>query len=125
MMKKRLRNYEEKIVEALKKLPNPLEDKKHNLYIYFDNGRARSNESRLEHAADSNHGLTISDIERIPKLIKKGKLRIDKTRQKTFNLYLKRYSYTDRQYIKISLRIEPNYPKEAHLKTIQIVDKVK
>ena len=56
MPKKKSNNYyDQNIIEALKKLPNPIEDKKHNLSIYVNNDQARSNESRFEHIAKSVH----------------------------------------------------------------------
>ena len=37
-------SYEEKLIDALSKLPNPLEDKRHGIVIVFENDRARSNQ---------------------------------------------------------------------------------
>ena len=125
MAKNRKRNYEQNIVIALQKLPNPLEDKNHHLFIYFNNDRARSNETRFEHAANIDHRLTVNDIERIPRLITKSKMRIDKSRRKTYNIYLRRFSYRRNEFIQISVRIEPDNPKAAYLKTIQISYKMK
>ena len=65
MAKRKGLSYEEKLINALRKLPSPLEDKRHNLKIYFDDDRARSNESRFEHIVNQRHGLRPSDIERI------------------------------------------------------------
>lgn len=71
MAKKKGLSYEEKMLNALEKLPNPIIDKKHNLRIYIIDDRVRSNQSRFEHIIESRHGLRPSDIERIPRYIKK------------------------------------------------------
>ena len=62
--------------EALKSLPNPIEDKRHNIDIYFNDDRARSNESRFEHVIEKRHELLPSDIKRIPNNIKKAIFKI-------------------------------------------------
>ena len=41
MAKRKGLSYEEKLINALRKLPSPLEDKRHNLKIYFDDDRVR------------------------------------------------------------------------------------
>ena len=92
MAKRKGLSYEEKLINSLKKLPNPLEDKRHNLKIYFNDDRARSNQSRFEHIIDDRHGLLASDIERIPRYIKQSKLKKDSERKNTFNLFIKRNS---------------------------------
>ena len=119
MAKRRGLTYEEKLINALNKLPNPLEDKKHNLYIYFNDDRVRSNQSRFEHIVDDRHGLLISDIERILKHINQSKLKKDPERKNTFNLFIKRNNFNC-EYIKISLRIEENNPHIAFVKTVFI-----
>ena len=103
MAKRKGLSYEEKITNALKKLPNPLEDKRHNLKIYFNDDRARSNQSRFEHIVDDRHGLLTSDIEKIPRYIKTSKLKKDPERKNTFNLFIKRNN-ANCEYIKISLK---------------------
>ena len=119
MAKRKGLSYEEKLINALRKLPSPLEDKKHNLKIYFDDDRARSNESRFEHIVNQRHGLLASDIERIHRYINFSKLKKDRERKETFNLFIKRNSVTN-EYIKISLKIDNNNPAEAIVKTIFI-----
>ena len=112
-------SYEEKMIEALKKLPNPLEDKKHHLFIYLVNDRARSNQNRFEHIIDQRHGLCCADIERIRKHIKKAVLKKEHGRNDTYNIYLKRSNIGD-EYIKICLKIDPAQPKIATIKTMFI-----
>ena len=111
--------YEQKLIDALEKLPSPLIDKKHNLKIYFVNNRARSNQSRFEHITDLKHGLLASDIERIVRYINSSKLKMDHDRKETYNLFIKRNSFSD-EYIKISLKIEDIRQRTAYVKTIFI-----
>lgn len=119
MAKRKSLSYEEKMINALRKLPSPLIDERHNLKIYFDDNRARSNESRFKHIVNPRHGLLASDIERISRYIKVSKLKKDQERKETFNLFIKRNGFND-EYIKISLRIGNNDPREAVVKTIFI-----
>ena len=75
MKKKKSVSYEQKIIDVLEKLPNPLEDKKHRIFIYFVNDRARSNEKRFEHISLKRHDLLPSDIEKLPRRIKSSVLK--------------------------------------------------
>lgn len=119
MAKRKGLTYEQKLIDALEKLPNPLIDKKHNLKIYFSDDRARSNQSRFEHIIDSRHGLLASDIERILRYINVSKLKMDHERKETFSLFIKRNSFND-EYIKMALKIEDDSPNVAFVKTIFI-----
>ena len=119
MAKHKGQTYEQKLTEALKKLPSPLIDKRHNLKIYFNDDKARSNQSRFEHIIDPRHGLLASDIERIARYINVSKLKMDHERKETFNLFVKRNSFNNK-YIKVSLRITEKEPKIANVKTIFI-----
>lgn len=124
MTKRKGLSYEQKLINALNKLPNPLEDKRHNLMIYFDDNRARSNQSRYEHIVSVKHGLMPRDIQRIPRYIKTCLFKRETGRKDTFNIYIRRNSYTD-EYIKISIEIKPNEPNKAIVKTIFITENVK
>ena len=124
MAKRKGLSYEEKLINALRKLPSPLEDKRHNLKIYFDDDRARSNESRFEHIVNQRHGLRPCDIERISRYIKSCVFKKDLERVGTFNIYIKRNSVS-KEYIKISVKIEPDEPDVALVKTIFITSVIK
>ena len=124
MARKKGLTYEQKMIKALKALPNPIDDKRHNTKIYFINNRARSNETRFDHIIDERHELLPSDIKRIVNKIKTAVFRIDKERAETYNYYIKRNNYSD-EYIKISVKIEADKPKEAIVKTIYITKNVK
>ena len=117
-------SYEEKLINALRKLPSPLEDKRHNLKIYFDNNRARSNESRFEHIVNQRHGLRPGDIDRIPRYIKTCIFKKDLERTETYNIYIKRNSIS-KEYIKIVIKIETKEPDVAIVKTVFITTVVK
>ena len=124
MAKKKGPSYEQKLINALKKLPSPLEDKRHNILIYFDDNRARSNQSRFEHIVSMRHGLKSSDIERIPRYLKTCIFKKEAGRDETYNIYIKRNNYGD-EYIKISIRRDSEEPNKATVKTIFITKNMK
>ena len=124
MAKRKGLTYEQKLINALKKLPNPLEDKRHNLKIYFEDNRARSNQSRFEHIVNDRHGLNAGDIERIPRYLKTCIFKKDSERTETFNIYIKRNGISN-DYIKISVKISPDEPGVAIVKTIFITRIIK
>ena len=117
-------SYEQKLINVLKKLPSPLEDKRHNLVIYFNNDRARSNQSRFEHIVSVKHGLKPGDIERIPRYIKTCIFKRDIERNNTYSIYIKRNSYNE-EYIKLSIEIRSETPNKAVVKTIFITTNIK
>lgn len=124
MAKQKGLSYEQKLINALNKLPNPLEDKRHNISIFFDDNRARSNQSRFEHIVSIRHGLTPRDILRIPRHIKTCIFKKENGRNNTFNIYIKRNSYSE-EYIKISIEVKPEEPNKATVKTIFITENIK
>ena len=124
MAKKKGLTHDQKLINALKKIPNPLEDKRHNLMIYFNDDKARTNQSRFEHIVSFKHSLNASDIERIPRYIKTCLFKRELGRKDTFNIYIKRNGYSD-EYIKISIKIDPDTPNVAIVKTIFITTNVK
>ncbi|MBO6280475.1 MAG: hypothetical protein J6M95_02720 [Bacilli bacterium] len=124
MAKRKGLTYEQKLIDALKKLPNPIIDKRHNLKIYFIDDRARSNQSRFEHIINQRHGLRPSDFERIERNIKKCIFKKDLERAETYNLYIRRNNIRD-EYIKISVKISPDEPDIARVKTIFITRVIK
>lgn len=119
MSKKNKLTHEQKLINALQKLPNPLEDKRHNILIRFVDDKVRSNETRFEHIVLARHELRPNDFKRIVTHIKNAKLKQDGERKGTFNIYIKRNGYNS-EYIKISIQIESNNPHEAIVKTIFI-----
>ena len=124
MAKRKGLTYEQKLIDALEKLPNPLIDKRHNLKIYFIDNRARSNQSRFEHIVNQRHGLRPSDLERVARYIKKCIFKKDIERAETYNIYIRRKNYIE-EYIKICVRIDPAKPEIAFVKTIYITRVVK
>ena len=125
MAKRQITYYDQNLINALKKLPNPIIDEEHNLLIYLDDNRARSNQSRFEHIVGYRHELTIKDIESIPEGIKTPfKYRKDKIRKRTYNYYLKRRGEL-KGLIKVSIVIDNKNERKAKIKTIFITRIVK
>lgn len=112
-------SYETKMINALKALPIPIEDTKHDLLLHFANNRARSNESRYEHILKNSHRLTPKDIKSIPEGIKKSKLKKDKYRKRTFEYILKRNG-NKKEYIRICIVLDKNDSHVAFVKTMFI-----
>ena len=83
--------YDENLIEALKKLPFPIRDEKHNLNIVLLEEDVRKDQNRFEHVSKVHHKLKIRDIESIPESIKKKPILLkDSGREQTYNYYLKR-----------------------------------
>ena len=119
MAKRKGLSYEEKMINALKKLPSPIIDKKHRIRIYFENNRARSNESRFEHISLTRHELHPCDFDKILRRINKSILKKDCERKNTYNLYVKRDNF-GKEYIKVSLELNFSKSNEAYVKTVFI-----
>ena len=113
-----------KMMKAILSLPNPIEDKRHRIFIVFEDNRARSNETRFEHIINERHELKPSDIKRIPKMIKSSILRKDETKTNTYNLYIERNNYK-KEYIKIALDLNFEKSNIAIVKTVFITQKFK
>lgn len=112
------------LIEAIEKWPNPMHDKKHGYYIYVE-GRARSNQTRVEHIIEYGHDLKARDLELVPNGIKNYfKYRKDPIYKDTFNYYVIRGGL-DRGFIKISVQIDHNDHTRAWIKTIFITYKIK
>ncbi len=124
MARKKKLTYEQRMLAELQKLPNPIDDKRHDLSVYFVNERARSNQTRFAHIIEARHELKPNDISLIRKRIKTAVFRKDKERSETFNYYIKRFNYKE-EYIKISVKIEQSKPHLAIVKTIFITKNVK
>lgn len=113
------------LLSAIKKLPNPITDSKHNLKIYIDEGRARSNQTRVEHIIDCSHDLKVRDVESIPDGIQSYfAYKKDPVYKNTFNYYLKRKG-KDRGLIKVSIQIDHKDQNKAWIKTIFIAYHIK
>ena len=124
MPKKKRLTHEQKLINTLRKIPNPIEDKRHGIFIRFVDNKIRSNETRFEHIVLARHELKPNDFKRIVTHIKTATFRQDSDRKETFNIYVKRNNYND-EYIKISLKIKKDNPREAIVKTIFITKNIK
>ena len=112
------------LIKAIEKWPNPICDVKHGHDIYVE-GKARSNQTRLEHIIQYRHNLKVKDIELIPNAISHYfDYKKDPTYKNTYNYYIKRGG-KDKGLIKVSIRISDNDPKHAWVKTIYITYKIK
>lgn len=125
MAKRKIKNYNpQKLIDAINKIPFPIHDKKHNLYIVIK-GMARSNQTRIEHVVEYSHDLKVRDIETITKGINNYFLyKMDPVYKDTYNYYIHRKG-KDKGLIKISIQINKNNRKEAWIKTIYITYNVK
>lgn len=125
MIKRRLINYDQRIIEALKKLPNSIYDARHNFTIYFINNKARSNQDRFEHISRNFHELTVKDIESIPEgLVARAKLKQEKGRKDTYNYYFVR-KRDKTHFVKISVKVIDWVNRIAVVKTIFITGSIK
>ena len=112
------------LIEAIEKWPNPMYDKKHGYYIYVE-GRARSNQTRIEHIVEYGHDLKARDLELIPNGIKNYfEYKKDPVYKDTFNYYIKRGG-EDKGLIKVSIQIDGKERKRAWVKTIFITYRIK
>ena len=113
-----------KLIEAINKWPNPMFDKKHDFYIYVE-GKARSNQSRIEHIVEYSHDLKVRDLELVPEGIKNYfAYKKDPVYKDTYNYYLYRKG-NDKGFIKVSIQIDNHDHKRAWIKTVFITYVVK
>ena len=125
MSKKRNSKYYDKnIIEALQKLPETIEDKKHNLIIYVRNDQARSNETRFEHIAKNAHELKARDIESIPSGIRRYVYFKKSKELKGTYYYLIKRKGEDRGFIQVTVQTTDKTAKKVYIKTIYIVYRV-
>ena len=112
------------LIDAIRKWPSPMYDKKHGYYIYLE-GKARSNQTREEYIVKCNHDLKVRDLESVHQGITNYvEYRKDPVYKNTWNYYIERKGQ-DRGFIKVSIRIDDNNPKHAWIKTIFIAYKIK
>ncbi len=122
--KKPLLHNSSHLIEAIKKWSLPFYDKRHGYYIYVE-GRARSNQTRIEHIVEYGHDLKVRDLELVPSGITNYfAYKKDLTYKNTYNYYIKRKG-EDKGFIKVSIRISDNNPLYAWIKTIFITYKIK
>ena len=124
-MTRKIKRYDPtNLIKAIEKWPNPMYDKRHGYYIYVE-GRARSNQSRVEHIVKRGHDLKVRDLDLVPEGISKYvSYKKDPRYKNTYNYYLKRAG-NDRGFIKVSIRYSKKRPTIAWIKTIFIVYKIK
>lgn len=112
------------LIAVVNSLPNPMIDCKHNLSIFIE-GKARSNQTRVEHIVEYSHDLKVRDIQAIPRGIKEYfAYKKDPTYKNTYNYYIIRKG-KDKGFIKVSIRIDDNNPNRAWVKTIYVTYRIK
>ena len=125
MAKKTNEKYDLKLIEALKKLPTLIEDKRHGFIIQIRDDKARSNETRFQHIAKKMHELKVRDIESIPEGIRNYvKFTTSKELKDTYYYYIKRKG-EDKGFIQVAILLDLNNKKQAYLKTIFIAYRIK
>ena len=125
MRKKKKRLYNpNNLKDAIAKWPKPIHDKKHGYFIYIE-GRARSNQTRVDHIIEYGHDLKVRDLDLVPAGINQYFIyKKDPLYKNTFNYYVKRRG-RDKGFIKISIRVDDYDNKKAWIKTIFITYRIK
>lgn len=113
-----------RLLAEIQKWKLPFFDKKHNHYIFID-GKARSNQTRIEHIIQYGHNLKARDLSLVPRGIETYfDYKKDPVYKNTFNYYIKRGG-TDKGFIKVSIRKSDIDNTKAWIKTIFITYKLK
>ena len=125
MAKKTNGKYDLKLIEALKKLPSIIEDKRHGFVIQIRDDMARSNETRFQHIAKKNHELKVRDIESIPEGIR-CYVRFTKSKEQkdTYYYYIDRKG-EDKGFIQLAIKLKEGESKIYYIKTIFITYRIK
>ena len=125
-MKKRANaKYDQKLIDALKKLPSTIEDKKHGFVIVVRNDQARSNETRFEHIAKKNHELKVRDIELIPEGVKKyAKFSKSLELKDTYYYYILRKG-KDKGFVQLAIKLIEGETNLYYIKTVFISYRIK
>ncbi len=125
MAKKTNGKYDLKLIEALKKLPPLIEDKRHGFVIQIRDDMARSNETRFQHIAKKNHELRVRDIESIPEGIRCYVRFVKSKEQKdTYYYYIDRKG-EDKGFIQLAIKLKEGESKTYYIKTIFITYRIK
>ena len=125
MKKKSDEKYDQKLIDALEKLPPTIEDKKHGFIIVVRNDKARSNETRFEHIAKKNHELKVRDIELIPEGVKKyTKFSKSMELKDTYYYYILRKG-KDKGFVQLAIKLIEGETNLYYIKTIFISYRIK
>ena len=125
MAKKTNGKYDLKLIEALKKLPSQIEDKRHGFIIQIRDDKARSNETRFQHIAKKMHELKVRDIESIPEGIRNYvKFTTSKELKDTYYYYINRKGM-DKGFIQLAIKLKEGEKRNYYVKTIFIAYRIK
>ena len=117
-------NSSNSLIEAIENWSLPFRDTKHGYSIHVL-GRARSNESRVEHIVKNRHNLKVKDLNLVPIGINNYyEYKKDPIYKNTYNYYLMRKG-ADKGFIKISVQVDHKDHTKAWIKTIYITHKIK
>ena len=124
MAKKSSEKYDNRIIEALKRLPPHIEDKRHGFVIEVKDDRSRSNETRFQHIAKKAHLLKVRDIEAIPEGVKNYvKFSKSKELKDTYSYFIKRKG--EKSFIQLTVLVDMYNRKRAFIKTAFITYRIK
>lgn len=116
---------DQNIIEALRKIHSPVYDRKHNLYVYFNDDVVKKGETRFQHIAKAYHELKIRDIECVEKGINNYLyFRKNKELNDGYNYYLRRRGQ-DKGFIQVSIVVDLEDKTKAYVKTIYIAYRIK
>lgn len=116
--------FDQNIINALKNLPQPIFDSKHNITIRLEE-EFRKKENRYEHIAKKYHQIRVKDIECIPNGIKNYvKFKKSPDKKRTFYYFIKRKVH-ERGFICVAIQTDKNNNKTAFIKTVFIVYRIK
>lgn len=124
MAKKKNEKYDQNIIEALRKLPSEIEDKRHNFVIEIKNDKARSNETRFEHIAKKNHELKVRDIEAIPEGIKRYVRFLKSNEMENTYYYFINRKGKNKGFIQVAILVDEDNPNRARIKTVFIAYRI-
>ena len=112
------------LIEAIRKWPNPIIDKKHNYAIYLEE-EARTNQTRIQHIVRQDHNLKVRDLENVPNGINDYfEYKADPVYKNTFNYYITRKG-EDKGFVKVSVEIDNQDKTKARLKTVFVTYEIK
>lgn len=124
MAKKSPEKYNQKIIDALQKLPKYIEDKRHGFVIEVKDDRARSNETRFQHIANYKHELKALDIEAIVEGIKcYVRFAKSKSLKDTYYYYINRKG-EDKGFIQLAIKLIEGQERNYYIKTIFITHRI-
>ena len=111
---------DQNIIEALRKIHSPVYDRKHNLYVYFNDDVVKKGETRFEHIAKRYHELKVRDINCLADGIHRYVMyRKSKEHKDTFYYFINRKGM-DKGFIQLAIKLIEGETNKYYVKTIFI-----